>query len=404
MSQTDIVVVGAGQAGSHAAMALRNAGHHGSITLVGEENEPPYERPPLSKEMLTSTEMPAPAHFHPLERYGEKKIDLICGVRVSAIDPGRRVVSLDDGRALPFGKLLIATGSRPRRMEVPGNERLIYLRNLEDARVLRQRLNPGIRVVCIGAGVIGLEIASAAIARNCAVTVIEAGQGAMARSVSTEVGKWLCTRHEEHGVRFLFGSSIAEIREEGVVTAGGHFVPADVVVAGIGTERDTALAASAEIAVANGILVDEFGETTIAGIYAAGDVAAFWSARHGRHVRLENWQHAQDHGSAVGRSMAGQRVPYDPVPWFWTDQHGINLQMAGSAEGAASAVVRGSTADGAFSVWTFDTADLVIGVTGINAPRDVRAGRMLIRSRKYVDPALIADVSYPVQTLVKAVA
>ena len=289
---------------------------------------------------------------------------------------------------------------RARQLPAPGAEHVLYLRTLDDARRLRPRLRPGARIVCIGAGVIGLEIASSAVARGCTVTVIEPGFQAMGRSLVPELAAWLATWHRENGVSLRFGIGVREITAGSVLCSDGMHIEADVVVAGIGIERNTELAIAAGLAVENGIIVDAFGRTSAPGIYAAGDVAAFWAPRLERRMRLETWRHAQDHGTAIGRVIAGQGMPYDEIPWFWTDQHGINLQMLGTVEDAATTIMRGTLGVAPFSAWHLNAAGALIDVTAINAPRDIRAGQKLIRQGQNADPILLADTSVPAAVLV----
>ncbi|MDA8251301.1 MAG: FAD-dependent oxidoreductase, partial [Rhodospirillales bacterium] len=269
------VIVGAGQAGAHAAMAARTAGLEGRIVLVGEEAHAPYERPPLSKAALTDEPPPEPGWFFPPARYAEQAIALLTGTAATAIDLAAGRVDLADGRRLPFDRLLLATGGRARRLGVPGGERALTLRTLDDARALRGRLRPGARVACIGAGVIGLEVAASAHARGCAVTVIEAAPAALGRCTTPEMAAWIAGLHRDAGITLHFGASVAAIAPDAVECAGGLRVPADVVVAGIGMTRNTELAAAAGLAVDNGILVDEVGHASAPGVFAAGDVAAF---------------------------------------------------------------------------------------------------------------------------------
>ena len=396
------LIVGAGQAGCHAALAMRDAGYAGNITLIGDEAELPYERPPLSKQMLTEPDEPAVPHFYSATRYDERGIAMLCGRKAVAIDPVGHTVSLADGDVLPYTSLLLTTGGRARRLPVPGAEHVLYLRTLDDARLLRARLRPGARIVCIGAGVIGLEIASSAVARGCTVTVIEPGSQAMGRSLVPEIAVWLAKWHRENGVSLRFGIGVREVTSGSVLCSDGMRIEADVVVAGIGMERNTELASAAGLAVENGIIVDAFGQTSVPGIYAAGDVAAFWVPRLERRMRLETWRHAQDHGTAIGRVIAGQGMPYDEIPWFWTDQHGVNLQMAGTVEDAATTILRGTLGVAPFSAWHLNAAGALIGATAINAPRDLRAGQKLIRQGQSVDPALLADISVPAQVLARA--
>ncbi len=393
------IIVGAGQAGSHAAMAMRETGYADPILLIGDERELPHERPPLSKAMLTEAEEPPPSFFHPASRYRERGIEFACGVGVAAIDPGAQRITLQDGRVLPYAQLLLATGGRARRVTVPGGDAVLTLRTLDDARRLRPRLLPGARIVCIGAGVIGLEIASSARARGCAVTVLEYAAAPMTRSLPPEIAAWLVGLHRRAGVALVFGARVAAIAPDRVVCADGSTYPADAVIAGIGMERNTELAAAAGLALDGGIAVDEHGRTSAPDVFAAGDVAAFWVPRLGRRMRLESWRHAQDHGIAVGRAMAGSAAPYDEVPWFWSEQHGATLQVAGTAEDAAERVMRGDPAGASFSCWMLDGAGRVTGVIGINAPRDVRAGQGLIRSGASVDPTVLADLRVGAQLL-----
>ena len=397
------IIVGAGQAGAHAALAMRTAGYAGPILLIGAEAERPHERPPLSKDMLTAAEEPPLSYFHTETLYAENAITLMLGTEVAAIDPAAHCVRLGDGRMLPYAHLVLATGGRARRLMVPGGERALTMRSVEDARALRRILVPGAQVVCVGAGVIGLEVASSARARGCAVTVIEPAARLMSRSLAPAMSEYLADLHRQAGVGLRLGAGVTEITLSHVVCSDGVAVPADVVVAGIGMARNTELAEAAGLALDGGILVDEFGRTSAPDIYAAGDVAAFWVPRLQRHMQLETWRHAQDHGEAVGRAVAGSGKPYDEIPWFWTDQHGVNLQVAGVCGDAAATVTRGDKTAGAFAEWYLDAADAVIGVAGVNAPKEVRAGRGLIRDGRPVDVAKLSDSKLLAQKLVGTV-
>lgn len=403
MASGTTVIVGAGQAGAHAAMAMRAAGMDGRVVLLGTEPHPPYERPPLSKAMLTDDPVPAPGWFFPPARYAERDIALLTGVAAVGIDLAAARVELSDGQRLPFDRLLLTTGGRARTLAVPGGERALTLRTLDDARRLRERLRPGTRLVCIGAGVIGLEVAAAAHARGCAVTVIEAAGAPLGRGFAPEMAAWVAALHRRAGIVLHFGASVATIEPDAVRCTDGLVVPADVVVAGIGMARNTELAVTAGLAVEDGIMVNEYGRSSAEGVFAAGDVAAFWHPRLGRRLRLESWRHAQDHGIAVGRAMAGQAAPYDEVPWFWTDQHGHNIQVAGLPAEATTSVLRGATTEGHFCVFHLDAKGRPVAATGVNAPRDVRAAMALIRAGAAVDPAQLADPAVKLQALAKAV-
>jgi NADPH-dependent 2,4-dienoyl-CoA reductase/sulfur reductase-like enzyme len=396
------VIVGAGQAGAHAAVAMREAGFAGRIVLLGEEPHPPYERPPLSKAALTDDPQPEPGWFFAQARYAELRIELRLGSSVTAIDTAAARIALANGETLPYDALLLATGGRARTLVVAGGERVLLVRTLDDARRLRPLLRQGSRVVCIGAGVIGLETAASAHKLGCRVTVLEAGPAAMGRSMTPGMATWVAKLHRDAGVALHFGAAVEEITSDAVRCAGGLGVPADLVVAGVGMVRNTELARAAGLAVDNGIAVDEVGRTGIAGVYAAGEVAAFWVPRLHRRLRLEAWRHAQDHGIAVGRAMAGVAEPYDPVPWFWTDQHGATIQVAGQPTEAVTSIVRGETTAPSFAAFHLDEAGRVVAATGVNAAREVRAAMALIRSGALVDPALLADPRTKVQALAKA--
>jgi 3-phenylpropionate/trans-cinnamate dioxygenase ferredoxin reductase component len=398
------LIIGAGQAGGWAAIAMRQAGFSGRIVLIGEEIWRPYERPPLSKAMLTAEPVPEVQYFHPAAKYAEQDIELVLGVGVAALDPLAHRVELTDGRALDYDRVLLATGGRARRLGVPGAEHALTLRTLEDSLAIRARLAAAQRVVCIGAGVIGLEIAASARTLGAEVTVLETLAGAMGRAVSPEGARFVERLHRDAGVdvRFAVGVECIVAAGDGFVVEcrDGAMVPADLVVAGIGMQRNLALAEMAELAIEGGIVVDALGRSSVPEVFAAGDVAAFFHPLFGRHLRLESWRHAQNHGIAVGKAMCGDATPYDDVPWFWTDQFGVNLQVAGMPAEAARTIVRVDAAPGAFVAVHLAEDGCVIGVTAANAPREIRAGQALIKSGKPVDVSRIADAAVPLQQLI----
>jgi NADPH-dependent 2,4-dienoyl-CoA reductase/sulfur reductase-like enzyme len=403
MRQTHIII-GAGQAGGWAAIAMRQAGFAGRILLIGEEACRPYERPPLSKAMLTAEPMPEVQYFHPAAKYADQDVELLLGVGVVELDPDAHRVRLTDGHELDYDRVLLATGGRARRLGVPGGEHSLTLRTLEDALAIRARLEQARRVVCIGAGVIGLEIAASARARGAEVTVLEALGGAMGRAVSPEGARFMERLHRDAGVDLRFAVAVERIARDGggfvVQCRDGAALRADLVIAGIGMERNLALAEQAALMIEGGIVVDELGRTSAPDVFAAGDVAAFHHPLFARRLRLEAWRHAQNHGIAVGKAMAGGTTPYDDVPWFWTDQHGVNLQVAGLPAEAARTIVRVDDPPSAFIAVHLAADDSVIGVTVANAPREIRAGQALIKSAKPVDVARLADASVPLQQLI----
>jgi NADPH-dependent 2,4-dienoyl-CoA reductase/sulfur reductase-like enzyme len=398
------VIVGAGQAGGWAAIAMRQAGYDGRILLIGEEAWRPYERPPLSKAVLTDEPEPAVTYFHTAERYAEQRIELLLGTEVSELDPGAHRVRLSDGQALEYDRLLLTVGGSARHLPIPGGDLALYLRTIEHARRIRAGLATARRVVCIGAGVIGLEIASSARQRGAEVTVLEALPRAMGRSVSPEGAAFIETLHRDAGVELHFGIIVDAIEKTGdllLVTCrdGGTFA-GDMVIAGVGMQRNLALAEHAGLALEGGIVVDEFGRTSVPDVYAAGDVTAFHHPLFGRRLRLESWRHAQNHGIAVGKAMCGDMTPYDDIPWFWTDQHGVNLQVAGLPAEAEQTVVRANAPPGAFTAVHLAGDGSVIGVTAANNPREIRAGQALIKARNRVDRDALADPSVPLQRLI----
>ncbi len=400
------VIVGAGQAGGWAAIAMRQTGYSGRIVMIGEEPWRPYERPPLSKEVLTDDLEPPIKYFHPEGRYEEQGIELLLGVSAHAVDVAGHGVHLSDGRVLNYDRLLLAVGGRARHLPIPGGELALYLRTIEDARLIRSRLAQARHVLCIGAGVIGLEIASSARKRGASVTVLEALPRAMGRSVSPEGAAFVETLHRQAGVELRFGVIVDAIEatasgELSVHCRDGARLVGDTVIAGVGMQRNLTLAEHAGLALEGGIVVDEFGRTSAPDVYAAGDVTAFHHPLFDRRLRLESWRHAQNHGIAVGKAMCGDVTPYDDIPWFWTDQHGVNLQVAGLPADAAHTVIRTNAPPVAFTAVHLADNGSVIGVTAANNPRDIRAGQALIKSHQAVDRAVLADPKVPLQQLIR---
>ncbi len=398
------IIIGAGQAGGWAAIAMRQAGFTGRILLIGEETWRPYERPPLSKAMLTDEPAPDMQYFHPATKYAEQDIELLLGMAVVGLDPATHQVHLADGRALDYDRVLLASGGHARRLGIPGGEHALTLRTLEDALAIRARLASARRVVCIGAGVIGLEIAASARARGAEVTVLEALGSAMGRAVSAEGARFIEALHRDAGVDLRFNVAVERIATDAerfvVQCRDGTALPADLVVAGIGMERNLTLAEHAGLTIEGGIEVDALGRTSMPDVFAAGDVAAFYHPLFARRLRLEAWRHAQNHGIAVGKAMCGDTTPYDDIPWFWTDQHGVNLQVAGLPTEAARTIIRVDDPPKGFVAVHLATDDRVIGVTAANAPREIRAGQALIKSARPVDVARLVDGSVPLQQLI----
>ena len=406
MSEQHLVIVGAGHAGGRAAEALRAAGHTGPITLLGAEHHPPYERPPLSKELLAGAIPIEKTYIRPRAWYGEQEIDLRLGGEAVAIDRGAQRVRMKDGTEVPYDALLLTTGARPRILRLPGGEgpRILYLRDIGDSLRLRELLVPGARLAVIGAGFIGLEVAATARKRGASVTVLELAPHVLARVCPPEIADYVAELHRKNGVEIRTGVGVTAIEDMGdrleIVTSGGERIAADYAAIGIGAQPNTEIAAAAGLAIEDGIKVDQFGRSSDPQIYAAGDVTRHLNPLVGRHLRLEAWQNAQNQAIAVAKVMAGGTVAFAEVPWFWTDQFDMNLQMAGAPDRWDRLVFRGEPAERSFTV--FHLADgKPVAVTTVNAPRDMRFGRMLIERARAVDPALLADKAVKLQDLTR---
>jgi NADPH-dependent 2,4-dienoyl-CoA reductase/sulfur reductase-like enzyme len=391
-----ILIIGAGQAGGRAAEALRGAGYAGPVTLVGDEAEPPYERPALSKGVLLGDEAPESTFIHPREAWRAKDIELVTGVRAEAIAPASRSVLFSDGRQLGYRHLVLATGSRVRPLigvdDTLGG--VHYLRTIADAKRLAKELLPGRRMVVIGGGFIGLEVASSAAKRGLSVTVVERQAALLERALPADIAAAVERLHRARGVDVRLGAAVSALHGTGRVTAvglaDGTELPADVVVIGIGIIPNTELAEAAGATSADGVVTDEFGRTSVEGLWAAGDVTSHYNPLLGRRVRLESWQNAQNQAIAVAKNLVGAPVAYAEVPWFWSDQHGVNLQMAGMAVPGARTVWRGDPAAGkaiAFSV----LEERIVCATAFNAGGEIRFARKLIESRVPVGAAALAD-------------
>jgi len=327
LSKARVVIVGAGQAGARAAEALRAAGHCGPITMIGEEEHLPYERPQLSKAILTDLQA-SPAFIRTSEAWSDLDISLCTSSRAVAADIGRRRIGLADGREVAFDRLLLATGTRPRRLPVLENTALPvgYLRCMNDALALRQALEPGRNVVLVGGGVIGLEVASAAVTRGCNVTVLEKASTLLPQIGSPALSRYAQRLHTSKGVRIIHSAAINRANSGGLELDDGRLVAADMALVGVGVEPTAELAHELGLQVDQGIKVTPNGATALDGIFAAGDVAEQWSRCHDRWMRVENWANAQNQAIAIAKNMAGTETPYDAPPWFWSDQYGVNCQ------------------------------------------------------------------------------
>ena len=400
-----IVIVGAGECGTRAALALRERGFAGSVHLVGSEPHHPYERPPLSKAALVDNAEPEPVTVAGTALLADQNIDFLPGTTVVAIDRQAATVELSDGRSLPYNRLLLATGARARPLAVPGGDHALLLRTFDDARRLRRRLRSADghpRVVIVGAGFIGLEVAAAARSLGCDVTVVEMAGRALARAVPTEIAEVLVTRHTAEGVDLRFDTRTAAIEPIGDgslrVSLTGHEVPleADVVIAGVGASPATDLAAEAGLHCDNGIVVDGHLQTSDPAIYAAGDCCIVAHGLFGgRPVRLESWRNAYDQADLAAATMLGGADVHTAVPWFWSDQYDLGLQLAGLFDVATTTCVR-RRPDGVSVFFGLDDGGRLVAAgavgPGATVARDIRAADKMIERR--ATPA-IADLVDP---------
>ena len=404
MTKPTFVIVGASLAGAKAAEELRTCGFDGRIMLIGAEPERPYERPPLTKDYLRGESERDSAHVHPADFYPQQEIDLVAGVTVTAVDPGRSQVTLDDGRSLDYDRLLLATGAEPRRLQVPGADLggIYYMRTLADCDLLRERLAGGGHVVVVGAGWIGSEIAASARQRGCEVTVVDPLALPNERIFGTEIGTFYRDVHLQHGVTMMLGDGVDSFEGAGAVervrTARGREIECDFVVAGIGVIPRTGLAAGAGLDVNNGVVVDAGLRTSAPGIFAAGDVANAWHPFYQRPVRVEHWANALHQGPAAARAMLGQPVSYEHIPYFFSDQYDVGMEYSGYAPEWDEVVFRGDPAGGEFvAFWLHDervVAGMNVNVWDVN--EHIQA---LIRARQPAGVAALTDPGTPLDRL-----
>ena len=379
----------------------------GQITLVGEEPHLPYQRPPLSKDYLLGNTDAERILYRPKAFYEQSPVTLELSVRVQSIDPALKTVQLADGRTFPYEALILATGARVRKLPVPGAELdgICYLRTLADVDDIGKRLATAQKVMVIGAGFIGLEFASVASKLGKEVTVLEAMERVMARVVEPELSKFFTDLHQSHGVDIITGAQVDEFigidgHVSGVKTASGQQLETELVVVGIGVLPNQELAEQAGLSCGNGIMIDAYGQTSAANIYACGDCASYEHPFAEQAVRLESVQNAGDQARAVAAKIAGKDKPYVSVPWFWSDQYDVKLQMAGLTVGCDSHVVRGELASGSFSLWHYRDGRLR-AVEAISAPRDYVVGRMLLEKQKNPSPQQASDSQFNLKSLLK---
>lgn len=411
MNEAGMVIIGAGEAGARAAVELRTQGWSGPITLIGEEKLTPYERPPLSKSLLLAEEEPSPIFILNDEKLSQHEITFLSGCMAVEIDRVTRAVILDDGRRIPYERLLLATGARPRKYSLEGSENadLLYLRTFTDALLLRKRLQRGTHVAVIGGGFIGLEAAASAVDRGCTVSLLEVGPRILARGVPKEIADVVEARHRAAGVDFKFGVTIDKIVNNGdrqaILLADGTSIECDSVIIGIGAVPETTLAVRSGLEVENGIRVDERLQTSDPYIFAAGDCCSFPHALYGgKRIRLEAWRNAQDQGSLAARNMLGAGESYTTVPWFWSDQYEQTLQVAGLTDFGEIMVSRDIGEDGKFFFHlTHDGRLVAASAVGpiSKIAKDIRFAEMLIEQQARPDRNALENPAVKLKALLK---
>ena len=399
-----IVVIGAGQAGFSVVSKLRSLGFDGEITLLGEEPDPPYQRPPLSKAYLMGDMERERLYFRPERFYSDQAIDLRLGVRAESVDPSAQRVGTSDG-VIGFDKLVLATGSSARRLpaaiggELPG---VFTVRTLADIDLLEPLVVEGKSALVVGGGYIGLEAAAVCRKKGMKVTLLEAADRILQRVAASETSDYIRTAHQSHGVDIREGVALASITGDGCAEVAemvdGSRIACDLVVVGIGINPNDALARNAGLVIDNGIATNKFGRTSNPRIWSAGDCASL-PYRGGR-IRLESVQNAIDQAECVAANLLGNETPYDPKPWFWSDQYDVKLQIAGLNTGFDDVVVRPGGSDASVSHWYYEDADL-LAVDAMNDPRAYMIGKRLIEAGLSPAKDEISDPATDLKALLK---
>jgi 3-phenylpropionate/trans-cinnamate dioxygenase ferredoxin reductase subunit len=377
------------------------------LVLVGAEPQPPYERPPLSKEYLRGESPFEEALLQPPDFYGGNEIETRFGVRATRVDAAEATVELDGGERIAYDELLVATGVRNRHVPIPGSnlEGIYELRTVADCNRIRQEISPGRKVVVVGMGFIGSEVAASLRQSGLNVAVVDRNSAPLRRVLGEEVGRVMEGVHRDHGTELILEDTVAAFegagRVERVTTHRGQRIECDFVVMGLGVEPVTEVLAGTGVEIDNGIVVDEYSRTAVEGIHAAGDVANHYHPVFGRHIRVEHWQNALKQGAAAARSMLGKGQPYDEVPWFWSDQYDHNLQYAGFHTEWDELVVRGSMEERSF-VGFYRKDGRVLASVALDRGRDLRRSIPLIKAQGWVEATDLRDPEMDLRTLASA--
>ncbi len=392
----NLLIIGAGQSAIQCISTLKKEGYSGSITLVGEEEHLPYQRPPLSKGFLEDSLNKERLYFKKLEFFTENKVQLYLGLSAEKLEIDNQKVYLSDNSVLEFDKLVFATGSRVRFLDFPGSElkSIFYLRDLDDAEAIKKDLETSENLVIIGAGYIGLEAAAIAAKKNKKVTIIEMADRVMNRTVDPQISEYYLNLHKSYGVKFHFNTSLETINEVSdsleVVCSDGTEVKADSVLIGAGVVPNIELAEEAGIHCDNGIIVDEFGQTNFKNIYACGDCTNHPNKILNKNLRLESVHNAMEQAKTVASSVMNNPMEYCQVPWFWSDQYDHKLQIVGLSGDHDLVTMRGNTNDAKFMLF-YTKDDELIAVDAINNPKEFLISRKLVAKKVKIKPNVISD-------------
>lgn len=400
-----VVILGAGHAGSNAAVFLRQSGYDGKVVIVSEETENPYQRPPLSKAWLTEQAEPKLAPLHPLGMYEKLGIEIRNGVKATAIDLAAKAVTLDSGDQIGYEHLIVATGARPRKLDLPGAELpLVHeLRHIADARRLKAALKQARKIAIVGGGYIGLEVASSARALGVEAVVLERESRVLSRVASAGLAEFFERYHRSHGVEVLTGVNVAAFEPTGVRLLDGSLIAADCVLVGVGAFGNFQLAQEAGLKCEpTGICVDEAARTSHPSVYAIGDVTYRPLSFYGRSGRLESVHNAVEQAKQAAFAILGKPAPPPEVPWFWSEQFGLKLQIAGLIFGNEKVVLRGDMATAKFSLFHLLNG-VVTAVEAVNSSPEFLAAKKWITARQSVDPERLADVTIPISEIIEQV-
>lgn len=401
----DLVIIGAGQSAIQCINSLKKEGYAGSITMIGEEEHLPYQRPPLSKGFLEDSVNKERLYFKKLDFFTENKIQLKLGTSANKVDLENKLVFLSDDTHLSFDKLVFATGSRVRKLDFPGSNlsSIHYLRGLDDAESIKNDLERSKEVVVIGAGYIGLEVAAIAAKKNVTVSVIEMADRVMNRTVDPQISDYYLKLHQNNGVKFIFNNSLEEIKGskkvESVLCSDGSEIKADMVIIGAGIIPNVELADQAGVFCDNGILVDEFGQTNHKNVYACGDCTSHPNKLLNKQLRLESVHNAMEQSKTVAFSALAKPLEYNQVPWFWSDQYDHKLQIVGLSGEHDNVVMRGNTKDQKFMLF-YTKDNQLIAVDAVNNPKEFLICRKLVANKVKIKSEMISDINTNLNDLI----